>query len=112
MALSKLARAGRIDDEAIAVAKEVGREISKLTALFDRALNFTAFMHNDPQLEFSQEDRTKYTTAFLSAMGALNVALAKLGPLQALQAETLSKADFVATFSPEALAAYATQFDS
>mgnify|MGYP003650053985 CR=1 FL=1 len=111
MSLSKLARAGRIDDEAVTLAKEVEREISKLTVLFDRTLNFTAFMHNDPQSEFSQEDRDKYTAAFLSAMSALNGALAKLVPLQALEAETLPQSDFVATFSTEALATYAKQFD-
>ena len=111
MSLSKLARAGRIDSEAVTIAKEVERAVSNLAVLFDRALNFTAFMHDDPKVEFTQEDRDKYSDSFVAAMTALNVTLAKLGPLQALEAETLQIADFVATFSPEALTAYAVQFD-
>lgn len=110
MSVSSLARASRIDSEANNIAKRVTTLNSQLNSSISEVLNFAAFMHNDPKLEFSQEDRDKYSDEFSTALQALNTTISRVNMLAGIEAGTATVAEFLASYTGDSLE-YSSKFD-
>jgi hypothetical protein len=111
MSVSTLARASKIDTEASSIATEVRRATTALEALFLRAVDFTAFMNANETGEFSQADRDKYSDQFVVAMTRLGSAMAMLTPLQELETDAVTVAQFLAAHTGTQPLIYSTKFD-
>jgi hypothetical protein len=111
MSLSKLARASKIDTEVANIETEVRRLTITLEALFLRAVDFTAFMSTNEGLEFSQEDRDKYTDKFALRLSKIAGAMGILEPLQALETDVITVEQFLAAHTGIPPAVYSQKFD-
>jgi hypothetical protein len=111
MSVSKLARASKIDTEALNIETEVRRLTSTLEALFLRAVDFTAFMNANETLEFSQEDRDKYSDKFALRLSGLSAAMALLTPLQELETDVISVSQFLQAHTGVQPVEYSKKFD-
>jgi hypothetical protein len=111
MSVSTLARASKIDTEAASIATEVRRCTTTLNALFLRAVDFTAFMNANETLEFSQEDRDKYSDQFVVAMTNIMATMAILEPLQALETEVITVSQFLQAHTGVTPVDYSKKFD-
>ena len=75
MSVAQLARAGRIDSEAGRLTKQASQINSQLAAMVNEVNAFAAFMHTDPKIEFSQDDRDKYSADFALALASIQSTL-------------------------------------
>jgi hypothetical protein len=87
--------------------------ISTLNVAVNDALEFSAYMNSPISvLDIDSEDRFQYSKIFRDAVISLAPVLASLARLQALDDESVSKADFIADMEAGGLvlAEYAAQF--
>ena len=97
--------------------KDIGQSarsaISRLSVAVEDAKKFTAYMNsNISVLTVDSEDRLEYSTLFRDVIISLAPVLTSLAELQALDGQSLSKADFIASMIADGLdlLEYAEQF--
>ena len=111
MSVSQLARAGRIDSEASRLKTQAERLNSQLASVINEALAFAAFMHTDPEAEFTQDDRDKYSADFSAALSEVETTLTGLDPLSGIEDGSVTVGDFLSSYNGEPAASYSTRFD-
>lgn len=114
MSISANARLVRIDDHFISQAKKFNSLNSQLQALIREVSISTAFMHNDPRNEFTQEDRDKYSNEFVKAITAPNGffgTVALIQPMLDVEQGTKTPAEFVAEETGYNAETFSKQFD-
>jgi hypothetical protein len=110
MSVSKLARAGRIDSEASRLSKQPNTITSQLSVLVGEVNAFATFMQADPQAEFTQEDKDKYSDSFMASLGGIQAVLAGLTSLSQLEIDEITVEQFI-NQSPTDPLAYSSRFD-
>lgn len=110
MGISALARANRIDSHVNNLANTATSTNSRLNELANSVISFAAFMHTDPEGEFSQADRDKYSDIFAETLTALQTTLSKFSDLAALEAGTMTIQEFLDSYTGD-VAEYSSQFD-
>ena len=110
MSVSLLARAGRIDTEASRLVRQASQLNSQLTSLVNEVNAFAAFMHTDPQTEFSQADRDKYSADFMVQLTAINSTLEGLQALAGVETQAITVEQFLAQYVGD-VAGYSQRFD-
>ena len=110
MSVSLQARASRIDNEASRLTRQASQLVSQLNVMVNEVNAFAAFMHTDPQTEFSQADRDKYSADFMAQLTAIQTTLAGLNALGALETEQMTVAEFLAQYVGDPIS-YSTRFD-
>lgn len=114
MSVSAGARAVRIDKEFNEINRQAQTLITQLQGVIKRARVITAFMHDDPNSEFDQADRDKYSDMFVETvssptglMGCVDLVV----PLNEVEAGTMTPAEFVAQETDYDQANYSKRFD-
>ena len=110
MSISAQARTGRIDSAVSSLIKDALRVNSQLATAVGEAFSFAAFMHSNPNNEFTQEDRDKYSADFAMVFQALSTTMAGLAPMAQLQSEAITVEQFLALYEGD-VAEYSARFD-
>jgi len=114
MGVSSGARAVRIDKKVNQINKQAQSLITQLQGVIKMANTFTAFMHDDPNGEFNQADRDKYSDMFVATISSPTGLMGCIDLIQnMLEVEqgAMTTAEFIAqeqSYSPET---YSKTFD-
>lgn len=95
MSVSQLARASRIDSKANDITRRAKNLQLQMNNLFTEVLDFAAFMHTDPQSEFTQADRDKYSDDFVNCLNAINSTMARITILAAIESGAVTVQEFL-----------------
>jgi hypothetical protein len=114
MGISSGARSGRIDKHYTDLAEKFNSLNSKMQAVIREARQATAFMHDNPNGEFNQEDRDKYSDLFTEAISSPNGffgCIDLLQPMLDVEQGTKTPAEFVAEEEGYDAVEYSAQFN-
>lgn len=95
MSVSQLARAIRIDDEANRLTKQASGLNSQLNTLVNEVNAFATFAQSDPNAEFTQLDRDKYSSAFVTTLSQIQLTLSGLSALSQLEVDAITVQQFI-----------------
>lgn len=114
MAISTNARFIRIDNKVIDINKRAQSLIAQLQGVIKEARLFTAFMHDNQNMEFDQVDRDKYSDMFaetISAPDGLLGCISLVTPMTEVEQGTKTPEDFVLEESAYNSDSYSKRFD-
>lgn len=114
MGISSGAIASRIDKHYTDLEKKFNTLNSQIQVVIREARLATAFMHDDPKNEFTQEDRDKYSAAFVQSITAPNGFLGAVDLLQPMidvEQGTKTTEEFVTEEAGYDSATYSAMFD-
>lgn len=114
MGVSSNARLGRIDKHYTDLAKKFNSLNSQMQAVIREARIATAFMHDNPNGEFDQADRDKYSNLFVEAITAPNGffgCVALIQPMLDVEQGTKTPAQFVAEETGYNAVSFSASFD-
>jgi hypothetical protein len=114
MAISSNARFVRIDKHYTDLAKKFASLNSQMQAVIREARQATAFMHDNPNGEFDQADRDKYSDLFTEAIATPNGffgCVDLIQPMLEVEQGAKTPAEFVAEETGYSAVEYSAQFD-